>query len=87
MCEALDDHEGCASIAGQFIKDFHFADYMYIVVNADEEEEDDVLVDCLDTTTTTSRNGRELTLGRQKSGKGGKLLYQRHLWCSNDCHG
>ena len=50
MCEALDDHEGNASIRGLLSTNFRFADD--IVVNAEEEEEADVLVDRLDRTTT-----------------------------------
>ena len=50
MCEALDDHEGSASIGGRLITNFRFADD--IVVNAEEEEEAGVLVDYLDTTIT-----------------------------------
>ena len=50
ICEALDDHEGSASIGGRFITNFHFADD--VVVNAEEEEEAGVLVSRLHTTTT-----------------------------------
>ena len=55
MCEALDDHEGSVSIEGRLIINFCFADD--IVVNAEEEEEAGVLVDCLDTTTTSYKMG------------------------------
>ena len=48
--EALDDHEGSASIRGRLITNFRFADD--IVVNAEEEEEVGIPVDRLDTTTT-----------------------------------
>ena len=51
ICEALDDHEGSVSIGGRLITNFRFADD--IVVNAEKEEEAGVLVDRLDTTTTT----------------------------------
>ena len=51
MCEALDDHEGSVSIGGRHITNFRFADD--IIVNAEEEEEAGVLVDSLDTTTTS----------------------------------
>ena len=50
MCEALDDHEGGASIGGQLITNFRFA--YDIIVNAAEEEEAGVLIDRLDRTTT-----------------------------------
>ena len=50
ICEALDDHEGSVSIGGRLIINFHYADD--IVVNAEEEKEADVLIDCLDRTTT-----------------------------------
>ena len=50
MCEALDDHEGSASIGARLITNFRFADD--IVENAKEEEAACVLVDRLDTTTT-----------------------------------
>ena len=51
MCEALDDLEGFVSIGGRRITNFRFADD--IVVNAEEEEEVGILVDRLDTTTTS----------------------------------
>ena len=51
MCEALDDHEGSVSIGGRLITNFRFA--ADIVVNAEEDEEAGILVDCLDTTTTS----------------------------------
>ena len=51
MYEALDDHEGSDSTGGRLIINFRFADD--IVENAEEEEEAGVLVDCLDTTTTS----------------------------------
>ena len=39
----------------------------------------------------TSRNGREWVLeiawGQRKTGKGGKVLLQRHLWCPDDLRG
>ena len=39
----------------------------------------------------TSRNGREWGLeipcGQRKTGKGGKVLLQRHLWCPDDLRG
>ena len=47
---ALDDHEGSVRIVGRLLTNFRFADN--IVVNAEEEEEADVLVDCLDRTTS-----------------------------------
>ena len=50
MCQALDDHEGSASIGGRLITNFRFADDIF--VNAEDEEEAGVLVDRLDTTTT-----------------------------------
>ena len=50
MCEALDGHEGSASIRGRLITNFRFADC--IVLNAKEEEEAGVLVVRLDTTIT-----------------------------------
>ena len=52
MCEELDDHEGSVSIGGHLNTNFRFADD--IVVNAEEEEEAGVLVDRLDTTTTST---------------------------------
>ena len=51
MCGALDDHEGSVRIGRWLITNFHFADD--IVVNAEAEEEADILVDRLDTLTTT----------------------------------
>ena len=50
MYEALDDHKGSVSMRGLFITNFCFANEN--VIKADEEEEANVLVDCLDTTTT-----------------------------------
>ena len=50
MCEELDVHEGSVSI-GRRLTNFRFADD--IVANAEMEEEAGVLVDRLDTTTTT----------------------------------
>ena len=51
MCEALDDYESSVSIGGRLITNFRSADD--IVVNAEEEEDAGVLVDRLETTTTT----------------------------------
>ena len=51
MCDALDDHEGSVSIGGRLVTNFRFADD--IVVNAEDEEAAGVLVDRLDTTTTS----------------------------------
>ena len=84
MCEALDDHEGSVSIGGRLITNFRFADY--IVVNAEEEEEAGVLIDCLDRTTTRYK-GLEIPWGQRKTGKDGKVLLQRHLWCPDDLQG
>ena len=61
MCEALNDHEGSVLIRGRLITKFRFADD--IVVNAEEEEEAGVLVDRLDTTTTTD----EMEIGPDKT--------------------
>ena len=47
MCEALDAHEGSVSIGRRLITNFHFADDIYLFVNAEEEEEDGVLVDSI----------------------------------------
>ena len=39
----------------------------------------------------TTRNGREwgleIPLGQRKTGKGGKVLLQCHLWCPDDLRG
>ena len=39
----------------------------------------------------TSKNGREwgleIPLGQRKTGKDGKVLLQRHLWCPDDLEG
>ena len=53
MCEALDDHEGSVTIGGRLITNFRFVDDT--VVNAEEEEDAGVLVDRLDTTTTSTK--------------------------------
>ena len=57
----MGDLEGSISIGGWLITNFRFADD--IVVNV-EEKEADVLVDCLDTTTTGFK--MEMVLTRQK---------------------
>ena len=61
MCEALDDHEVSVTIGGRLISNFRFADDT--VVNAEEEEEADVLIDCLDRTTTRFK----MEMGRDKT--------------------
>ena len=49
----LDDIEGSVSIGGRLITNFRFGDN--IAVNVEEEEEADVLLDRLDTTTTSCK--------------------------------
>ena len=53
MCEALDDHEGNVSNGGRLITNFRVADD--IVVNAEDEDEAGILVDRLDTTSTSKK--------------------------------
>ena len=49
----MDDHEGSISIGGRLNTDFRCADD--IVLNAEEEEEADVLMDRIDTATTSHK--------------------------------
>ena len=77
MCESLDDNEGSVSIGGWHITNFRFGDD--IVVNAEEEEEADVLVECLDTTTTRYKMeiGPDKTKVMNGFQRGIKIKYQR----------
>ena len=60
-CGALDDHEGSVSIGGRLITNLRFSDG--IVVNAEEEEEADVLIERLDTTSTSYK----MEIGQNKT--------------------
>ena len=69
--EALDDHEGSISIGGRLITNFRFSDGITvnvevedgIVVNAEDEEEADVLIERLDTNTTSYK----IEIGQNKT--------------------
>ena len=49
MCEALDDTEGSVCIGDWLSTSFRLADNIVVIV---EEDKAEILVDCLDTTTT-----------------------------------